>query len=548
MKTKIKISLKQLVAIFFALVFTNGVNAQIDLNKIKNKVKNKTNQDQNENNAKTNDNKNQNVTNEDFKGMRSYYESKTEVCKSWPNTVFSSYDFKPLIPEIKNLDMPNFEKEMESHKAKYKDIFLFYDLGEIPNGMQKAPNTRKPWETDDDRYWINDAAVKYYKWKAKVAEQRQDLAQLANNYINNAETAQQSEKLEKAMLAIEVVQAIKSIQPDNSQISDLEKRAYQVQDKCFDDVRHLMTGEMHKTNFKKIVGFTKQPIVGKEDKTTVSNEISPGKPFYLVAYFSNKISELDLKGHINGIPTSKTPIMEWKQVGTDNNYGRMQMYWNEEMMKTVREQSYFVFDMFPDINTVNYKSHVEYIPVMNFVKWLTYQMPGKYQFYIQFSTGAAVSTLADNTFTINLTQEAISELKIYYNKLSQKKLQAVTFNQSAGCNDKKTTIGKKDDMNKYGELIKLSCKETGKVMQPWLKEHLVEYFTGAGYGVFKQTDGKYEIIKLTFRKAPTEKIFSFYGAEIMSHYEIEGSTAIKSEIMKYGYEITKEGIDKCTIW
>jgi len=186
--------------------------------------------------------------------------------------------------------------------------------------------------------------------------------------------------------------------------------------------------------------------------------------------------------------------------------------------------------------------------VMNFVKWLTYQMPGKYQFYIQFSTGAAVSTLADNTFTINLTQEAISELKIYYNKLSQKKLQAVTFNQSAGCNDKKTTIGKKDDMNKYGELIKLSCKETGKVMQPWLKEHLVEYFTGAGYGVFKQTDGKYEIIKLTFRKAPTEKIFSFYGAEIMSHYEIEGSTAIKSEIMKYGYEITKEGIDKCTIW
>jgi len=85
-------------------------------------------------------------------------------------------------------------------------------------------------------------------------------------------------------------------------------------------------------------------------------------------------------------------------------------------------------------------------------------------------------------------------------------------------------------------------------MKPWPNENQVEYFTGAGYGVFKRTDGKYEIIRLDFRKSPGSSQFDFSGANVMSHYEIEGSMTIKSEVLNLGYEISKEGIDKCTIW
>lgn len=528
--------LVSVVVFFLLLSIPLSIQAQFDFNKLK-KQKTET---------KTEAKKEQPSGN--FKAMRTMYEARTAVTKSWPNTIYSSLDFSPYIQDIQTLDMAQFEKEMNEHKSKHSDLFLFYDLGELPTGMQKAPNTRKPWETDDDRYWINDAIVKYYKWKDKLTEQRQDLAQLANNHISNAESAQSGEKIEKAILAVNVIAAIKSIQPDNPQISDLERRSSVVLDKAYDDVKHLITGDMHKKNFKKIVGYSSKPVIGKEDSSTVTTTITPGKPFYLVGYFSNKIKDLDLKGHIGGIPVSKTPLMEWKQVGNESNFGRMQMYWNEEMMKTVKENSFYMFEMFPDIATVNFKSHVEYLPIMHFAKWLTYQMPGTYQFYIKFSDGSATSVLAENTFTVNLTNESITELKKYYEQLAQKKLSAVTFNNAAGCNNQAATIGKKDEMNKYGELIKVTCKETGKVMQPWPREHLVEYFTGAGYGIFKHPDGKYEVIKLTFRRPATSNQFSFYGAELMNHYEIEGSTPIKSVVLKYGYEIPQENINKCTMW
>jgi hypothetical protein len=541
-----------------------SAHAQIDLKKLKDKAKEKAGGDKNQNQNQPQGNVNQGAKGgEDFSALAGFYSDKAAQLKHYP---FIHYNFGQLdwdensVKAIEEFDMPGTLSKMEQDKQKYPKLFKIYPKtlptggmnvmtrADIPATADKASDNEDFPYNDDNARKVNDFYRDYVFWKSVSLSKQRDVAQLVNKIISNAESANTSEKLDKSTFAIRAVAALKSIQPENPQVADLEKRAVQVQDKSFGDVKHILTGDLHKTHFKKLVGFTSKPVIGKEDKSTITNEIIPGKPFYLVGYFANQIKNLDLKGHIKGVPTSKAPVLEWKEVGSDNNYGRMQLYWNEEMMKTLREQSYFVFEMFPDIDKVNFKSHVEYIPIMNFVKWLTYQMPGKYQFHIEYSTGAAVSTLAGNTFTLNLTNQGITELKAYYEKLAQKKLQAVTFNSGAGCTDVKATIGKKDDMKKYGELIKLTVVETGPVMQPWPKDKLVDYYVGYGYGVFKRPDGKYEIILLNFRRAPSEKNFSFYGANTMDHYEIEGTSPIKAETLDLGYEITLEGISKCTMW
>jgi hypothetical protein len=560
---KRKILAIALVLLAIAVLLPNQATAQININKLKEKAKEKVGGDKGQNQQQGNVNQGQQKGSDDFTELANYYSDKAAQLKHYP---FVHYNFGQLdwdensVKAIETFDMPGTLSKMEQDKQKYPKLFKIYPKtlptggmnvmtkNDIPTNADKAGDNEDFPYNDDNARKINDFYRDYINWKSVSMTKQRDVAQLVNKIISNAESAGTSEKLDKSAFAIRAVNALKTIQPENPMLGDLEKRALQVQDKCFDDVRHVLTGELHKTHFKKLVGFKSMPLIGKENKAEITNEIIPGKPFYLVGYFANQIKELDLKGHILGVPTSKAPVLEWKEVGTDNNYGRMQLYWNQEMMKTVREQSYFVFEMFPDINKVNFKSHVEYIPIMNFVKWLTYQMPGKYQFYIQYSTGAAVSTLADNTFTINLTNESIAELKAYYEKLGQKKLQTVTFNNGCGCTDVKATIGLKDEMKKYGELLKLTVKETGPVMQPWPRDKLVDYYVGYGYGAFKRADGKHEIIMLRFRRAPAEKNFSFNGAEVMGHYEIEGSSPIKAEQLTHGYEITSEGITKCTMW
>jgi len=559
--------------LIFALMPSASV-AQINLKKIKDKVSgNKSNNQSNNQNSNQSNNQNQsnvqgNISSnkkesDNFSELSVFYAEKASLLKQYP---FVHYNFGQLdwdensIKTIEEFDMPATLSKMEQDKQKYPKLFMIYPKtlptggmnvmtkADIPSIAVKAgENEDFPYQDDDARK-VNQFYQDYMFWKSVSLTKQRDVAQVVNKLIINAETAMTEQKIDKSNLAIRGVIALKSIQPENPMIGDMEKRAKQTLDNSLSSLGDIITGEMHKANYKKMVGFSVKPQIGKESTSTITNEITPGRPFYLVGYLPAKIKDLDLKGHVKGVPVAKTPVLEWKQVGTDNNFGRMQMYWNQNMMNIVKEQSYYIFEMFPDINMVNFKSHVEYIPIMNFVKWLTYQMPGEYQFYFQFSTGGAVSTLADNTFTIKLTNESISELKSYYDKLAQKKLLAVTFNDGAGCTDNKATIGGKDNMKKYGEVIKLTCAQTGQVMKPWPNENQVEYFTGAGYGVFKRTDGKYEIIKLDFRKSPGSSQFDFSGANVMSHYEIEGSITIKSEVLNLGYEISKEGIDKCTIW
>ena len=540
---------------------TNIAFSQINVNKLKDKVKSEVNKNLNSNDAgNTNNSNNSNVTkgnsstmpDAQAKQMRDYYESRIEVAKSWPFEVHPNTFQPTMFDYIETLNMPEFEKQMQADKAKYPALFKFHGMeSQKPSGMEFGSGGSGQ-SNDENLKWINLHITKYYEWKDKIVKQQQQLAQVVQKYIVDAEQARDNEKIEKAALAVRAANALKSIQPDNPMVDDLIKTALTVQDKSFDDIKHIFASQVHKENYKKVVGFKAASItIGKEDKSLMSNEIVAGEPFTIVAYFGNYMKDLGLTSNASGLPLKVAPTMEWQDSpGNDYNiFARQRMFSSKATVEKLHGQSYFVFELFPDPATVKYQSHLEYIPHLNFVKWLTFQMPGEYTYYFKFTGGAVDGgDLATGSFKIKLTREGIDKCKAYYEKLREAKIKAVTFNDEYGCVDSKAKIGSKNNMEKYGELIKLTCAQTGQVMKPWPNDNIVNNYTGQGYGVFKQADGTYEIISVQFSRSPSSSEFDFAGISIMNDYELNGSVNIRAELKKNGYEMTKEGIDKCAKW
>jgi len=555
MKTKFKLLLTLVIAIF--LVSNLQLKGQT-LKELKEKAKKEAQNKMNKNNNSGNSNGNSNTSIMNSKAnhpqgneadaMYELYKYRTGISENWPYSVDAGNFYESYINAIEILDMPNFEQQMANDKSKYPDLFKFHGIESTKPSQMEFGSGGSEQPSEENLKWINIYITKYYQWKDKIRTEQNALNQCVQTKIVDAQQAMAQDKIDKGKLAVRTAKAIKSILPDNPMIDDLIKNAQTTLDKCFTDVKHLLTGKVHQDHYKEIVGFTEKPAIGSENIGKISNEISVGKPFYIVGYFADQIKNLGVTTTYKGVGTTCSPTLICELITDKSIYARQRMYWNTEMIQKVKEQSYFVYNLFPDINSIDFKSHLEYIPTLNIIKWLTYQMPGDYSFNFTFSDGSAGGELASSVFKIKLTKENIAELKEYHSKLMAKKIAAVTFNNENGCTDTKAKIGGKENMAKYGELIKLTCAETGKVMKPWPNDHLVNNYTASGYGVFKKSDGRYEIISVQYSRPPTSSEWTFASISLLNNFELYGNFNINAEIIDYGYEISKEGIEKCSAW
>jgi len=557
-KTKNELSaLMRFSAIFIIILFLLPFSSfsQFGLNKLKDKVK--------KDDPKTTESV-EATGGGDYKKMADYYKEKLDMLNSYP---FVFYNFgsrvwtESDVNEIEKFNMPEVLEKMRQDKEKEPKLFKVY-LKDVPNsGYNTMTRSTVPSFADqadesfpyrdDDARKVNEFYCKYVYWKQETAAKRRDLAASLQKLIAKTDEVMESEKISTAQLAHRGVQAAKAIQPDNPMIDDIMKQAKQNLDKTYSKMGDMLTGEFHKTYLKKIAGFTSEPKIGSESSSALSNTITAGKPFYLVGYFSGYMKDLDLVNNSSGLPVRQAPTMFWREKGRNGLWNYQRWYSNAERMEKVyKNQSYFVINLFPEIDKVNYDSHLEYIPYLNFAKWITYQIPGEYEFEFGFYNGAAYdyNGFAAGNFKLLLTQSDIDNVKAYYEKMLSKKIQSVTFNDQYGCTNAKGKIGRADQMKKYGELIKITVAQTNQVMKPWPNEHIVNNYVGLGYGIFKKNDGKYEIIAMGFTRAPSSKEWDFSTIHIPSDYELYGDFPVKAQLLEHGYEMTKDGIEKCKKW
>lgn len=313
-------------------------------------------------------------------------------------------------------------------------------------------------------------------------------------------------------------------------------------------IDHLITSDFHKKNLKRIVAFNTPTSPGKENPDNIITVFEAGTPVYLNGYF-----QTDMKS-TGGIPTFKMIHYdeEYKERVAKGSPEKMEknyfqpMYVAPDNKSDIELQAYFNYALFPDINSLNYDSHLEYIPHLNFAKWVSTLLPGEYDldfiFGIRHEMGRA-------PFKMIVTAESLEKVRTYYQKLYDKKVEAVTFPMPS-CQNKTAAISNSSDMEKYGTLLKLDYSQTEDIMFPWPRDHEVQFNTASGYAVFEK-NGKAEVIHLEFRKVPSSSQFNFHSiGKIPSDLVMKcpNQVVIKPEILDYGYEMKKENIHKCRSW
>ena len=220
----------------------------------------------------------------------------------------------------------------------------------------------------------------------------------------------------------------------------------------------------------------------------------------------------------------------------------------------MKDKFYVEFEWFPDMATVNYKSHLEYMPIMHLGQYLLKLQNGKYNVNMLFGNNIHTDIGSRGSFVIVMNDEIRSNLKNYLEKLWIKKLESVTFNSQYGDKDQRNIIYNVEELKKYGYPEKLSVERTGKVMKPWPNDKEVESFVGSGWGLFKRDDGKYEVIGLGFVQKPGDQKWKWTSiASDMDYYvltETGGSETqrVQPQKLEQGYEINTTNIQKNGVW
>lgn len=298
----------------------------------------------------------------------------------------------------------------------------------------------------------------------------------------------------------------------------------------------IITGEFHKANLKMIVGFKSPQETGDENPNEVIQTFEAGQPIYLTGYFQS-----DMKS-TGGVPTFK---MIYHDESTDKEYFQP-MYVAEDKKAEVELKGTFQYAFFPKISTLNYDSHLAYIPYLNFAKWVSTLLPGTYDLDLVFGIR---NEMARSSFKMIVTPESLRMARDYYDALYAKKVDAVTF-PLASCQNKAGSIPNVADLSQYGKLLKVDYSQTGDIMFPWPRDHEVQYNTASGYGIFER-NGTLEVIQLEFRKLPSASRFEFHAiGNRPTHLTMlcPNQMSIQPEILDYGYEMNKENLYICHPW
>jgi hypothetical protein len=501
--------------------------------------------------------------------MYYYYQSATSECDSrvWIDGFYDDYfmsmignDFNKL-QKFKNLCL-ELEKRIENDKKRTPETFKFYgNKAEIPAGMEfgGANNDALPSKLK----WTNNSIIKYYKWKANT---KNDLSGTAKSILKYVEASKERISAnadlntriayEYVSIGKELILCMEAIQGTNSHLQDASTKIEAQRQAIINQIKSKITGTFHENNLQKTIGFTKKQTLGKEIQSDISTELVPGKFTHIVAYAVEPQSRFGAKSALTtgGRETQPGIFIKFNGGGGNELILSQKIYCNSEIYNTMKDKFFVEFEWFPDLATVNYKSHLEYMPILHLGQYLMRLNNGKYSVNLLFGDDIHTDIGARGAFTILISDEIKANLKTYLEKLWQIKLKAVTFNSQYGDKDQRNIILNVEELKKYGYPEKVTVERTGKVMKPWPNENEVESFVGSGWGLFKREDGKYEVIGLGFVQKPGDSKWKWTSIASDMDYYILLETGngdnyrVQPQRLGQGYEILNENIQKNGVW
>ncbi|MBX7150373.1 hypothetical protein K1X84_01945 [bacterium] len=513
------------------------------------------------------DTKGGNAANADAAGsMLAYYKGKAQLLTNAPASIVAEF----MIPQLSGdnlqpsetinilsaMDYPSMADRMKTDREKFpKYFYALKNRLQKPAKGQELKDGKEIGVTTKDDEQINSSINSILLWRDKMEAAQGELAKGVSICIAKGDEVTYSNDVKMAYYesASLMARSFKSMFPDNSVFEDLTREADNALDRVMTNFAHLFTSDFHKKNIKKIIAFKNPQVVGKENPADVITEIVPGQPFYMIAYFRQTIKELGATKNDPdlGYSVATLPTAFFKDATDQSSSSSIRLYNIGGKDQEIMKKAYIIYDLLPDPDQTNYKSHLQYLPALHFTKWLLSLTPGRHDILFGLDADGYNDRFAATIqFSINLDSKSKEALKAYYEKLWAKKLSAVVFPDQYGSTDQQNEIPNRDALSKYGKLLKLTCKQTGQVMKPWPNENQVDNYVGTGFGLFERTDGKYEIIGLSFLRKPSESQFRWTAlGGIPDDYALNASGyQIKPALLSFGYEIPKENIGKSGNW
>lgn len=499
------------------------------------------------------------MTDAQAEGLLAFYKPLGEAADRFPYEVrgdnlqgtsgTKSCDANLYVDVMEQMDWPNLSQRLARDQVQYPAVFAYYGIEEPGRygDMAYGGNRRAPWEGNSQKAQeLNSALQLIYEWRGKIDGKERELAQNIQHYLNLTENAQDLEKVDCALMAVRFVSAVRSIQPGNPLLGDLESEANRALDKQLTNISHLLTGPFHKSHLRQTVALRPGVALGSETEADVVSTITVPENATLVGYFQ---SSNEAGGGV--------PSLTWFEV-TDAYYERMAnnfaepspeqylpMYVGDRVKDALEAQGHMAFELFPDPASLNYASHLQYIPHLNFARYLTQQLPGTYTYKFRWGKN---NPMATGSVTFEITPEGRDALKAYYDDLMAKKIDTVTFPMES-CQDRRSSITNLDHLSKYGTLLKIDYEQTGDIMFPWPRDHEVQWNTAAGWAAFEKADGRVEVIPLEFRKDPSASRWDFHSIGFTpDDYAMTGTVNVNPELLQFGYEMRKANVNTCTAW
>lgn len=507
-------------------------------------------------------NSNNNAGRLTFGQVAAFYDSKRKAMHNDLSNIGYREWSEDFIDEIEKLDYPSLIARMEKEAPKHPEFFMLYpkklptsgmgavtrnNLGDYPFASIADENAEPPTGTETSKF------LNFYKeyclFRATLNKDKTNISKNIRKSITNTENEHPRNKYTSAALTLRRANAAVALFPGDLRIQELQEDAQKLYRNTIDGFGKMITGNFHKTHMEQIVVFKNKPTLGKENEADLLEVVTPGQDAYITGYFSATNKDA------GGIPSLLFVSPENKYAHETKpwahgplTFTKQPMFNGPAIKEVYYDKAYFVFNLFPAINSIDFSSHVEYFPLMNLVKWLRYQPSELIEVHIRYGLD---KQMAVSKIKIDLTGENKQKLDEYYKKLEAKHLAAVTFPDMKGCTDGRSKITNFSDLSKYGKVLKITLSSGGDIMKPWPNDHEVDYNTASGFAAVEKTSGKVEIIPLDFRKRPTESKWQWWSiGTIPTLYPLldEGTTSSAVKKLDSGYEILKENVEKCSSW
>ncbi|MBX3469400.1 MAG: hypothetical protein KF878_21205 [Planctomycetes bacterium] len=471
-----------------------------------------------------------------------------ERLQNFPREV-SAEGLLGCVAELEALDQANLDRRIAADAARFPAVFKYYGAEEkggryadLPWGGNARPRFEHKALEQLNEYYL----PRIYEIKGRL---RGKEAELARGVVLAAEAATTVDEANEAM---RLARAVAACQPGNPGLAAANQAARAAVDKHLTSIKHLITGDFHRANMRRVVAFSRPQTLGREVADQVTTTIVPGRPLHLVAYLSCSVRSLGAARPDAdvGQMVSVCPDFSFRIGGRQAPINRLPVYTTVRGLELDKVGAVHL-DLLPDPETVAFATHLQYLPALHFAQWLLTLPVGTHELEVGVTEyDVDERSPAFGRLTLEVGPGTKAALETYLERLWAKKLAAVVFPDTYGAADNRERCVNLGDLAKYGTLRRLSFSQTGQVMKPFPRQNEVNNFVATGWAVFER-EGRCEVVELSFSRLPSEERWRWTGLGVTpTHYSLSRPPAdpIRPRLLQHGYEILPANVDRTGRW